>query len=657
MVSGMIGNHAAASPGVRRVPRGDVMTDGHKAGDPHRPQMASDTEETSAVSSGGAAGHLRSDADRVWGSLEIVEELGRGAFGRVYRAWDPALAREVALKIIQLPHADRALGAAVLREGQMLARIRHRNVVAVFGAQQIDDQIGLWMELIRGRHLADLVRQEGPMGPEEATVIGISLCHALAAVHRAGLLHRDIKAHNVMRESGGRIVLMDFGAGRELTEATQSVTSEVTTGTPLYMAPEVLAGRPASPASDIYSLGVLLYFIVTGEYPIEGRTVTDIVVAHGLGRRRLLSDCRPDLPNEFVRVVERALSPSPGQRQQTAGAMMNDLADAMPGMSASWRNRLAEALEATHEDVSEGGGRSVGGPAPAPARRPGDSAWHSPVVRWAAVSAGVFIAIGLFGFLTSTAFDMQLGREGGFSDTSPWVWWVFGLRSLVGPLVYTATAVLIVRTTVALWRLARNAARPLARVEHRLTDALSRLARRLGLHDLQTAAQALVAVQVLGVALVWWMFRDFIHDGLVVIANTDPAEVFDWLAPGAATGLAYRPVLTVLLVAMISAWWVLLARASRGPAIDTGTRLGGLAVIVVVLLMLEFPYRLLHQNRFRRVNFVAERCYEIGARRGEVLLFCPDASPPRNRIVDATDDRLERTEIIESIFTPAVQEQ
>ena len=126
-------------------------------------------------------------------------------------------------------------------------------------------------------------------------------------MHRAGLIHRDIKARNVMREEGGRIVLMDFGAGRDLQSREARPLSVA--GTPMYMAPELLAGQPATPSSDLYSLGVLLYHLVTGEFPVEAQTMGELRAAHVAGRRRHLRDVRPDLPLAFIQAVERAPRP------------------------------------------------------------------------------------------------------------------------------------------------------------------------------------------------------------------------------------------------------------------------------------------------------------------------------------------------------------
>jgi serine/threonine protein kinase len=154
----------------------------------------------------------------------------------------------------------------------------------------------------------------------------MDLCRALAAVHGAGLLHGDIKAHNVMRANGGRTVLMDFGAGRELKIEPAAPGSDFA-GTPIYLAPEVFAGASRTPASDIYSLGVLLYFLVTGSYPVDGSTRSEIGRFHDQrGSRRPLRDVRPDLPDGFIRVVERALAEDPRQRFESAGSLEAALA-------------------------------------------------------------------------------------------------------------------------------------------------------------------------------------------------------------------------------------------------------------------------------------------------------------------------------------------
>ena len=274
-----------------------------------------------------------------WGPLRVLERLGSGNFGDVYRAFDPALAREVALKL------RRADGAASTRrwldEARHLARVRHPNVVTVHGAAEHDGRAGLWTELLRGETLEARLERDGPVGAREAAAIGIELCGALAAVHRAGVVHGDVTAANVMRESGaanaagaapGRVVLMDFGAGRERGQPAAS-------GTPLACAPEVLEGAPMSPASDVYSLGALLFRVLTARYPIEAQSIDELRRAIAQGDRLRLRDLRPDLPANLVAAIEGALEPDPARRFANAGAMESALAASLGASAPSTARR------------------------------------------------------------------------------------------------------------------------------------------------------------------------------------------------------------------------------------------------------------------------------------------------------------------------------
>lgn len=259
----------------------------------------------------------RVHASPAWDSLRIVGAVGHGSFGSVYRAFDPDLEREVALKVINAAAAAADPEHAV-REARLLARVKHPNVVTVFRAERRGAEAGIWMEFVDGKTLDALVKERGAMSAREAALIGLDLCRALAAVHAAGLIHGDVKAHNVMREQGGRIVLMDFGAGRDV--ARQIRPEGHFAGTPLYVAPEIFRGEPRTTASDIYSLGVLLYYLTTATYPVEGQTRTEIGRLHdGPAARRRLRDVRADLPAAFVQAVERATADDPKQRFRTAG--------------------------------------------------------------------------------------------------------------------------------------------------------------------------------------------------------------------------------------------------------------------------------------------------------------------------------------------------
>jgi len=263
-----------------------------------------------------------------WGPFELREKVGQGAFGEVYRAWDPQLQREVALKLLL---AGRASGGGedepMLREARLTAKVRHPNVVSVHGVDVHEGRVGFWTDFVHGKTLAALVAAQGPFAAREAALIGIELCRALSAVHSAGLLHCDIKPGNAMREAGGRILLMDFGISR------QGATGGFG-GTLPYMAPELLGGEPPTVASDIYALGALLFELVTGKFPVNPATGPDIFEAYRSATRRNLLADRSDLPVEFARVIETALDPDPKKRFANAGSFLMAVSEAA-GMSSA----------------------------------------------------------------------------------------------------------------------------------------------------------------------------------------------------------------------------------------------------------------------------------------------------------------------------------
>jgi eukaryotic-like serine/threonine-protein kinase len=324
---------------------------------------AADPETTTVLDELRALEGLRHAANPIpdaWGPFEIVRELGQGSYGTVYAARDPNLGIDVALKVIRPRTAgDSASTARALREARLLAQINDTHIVRVFWAERIGDEVGIAMELVRGQTLHHLVRANGPFSASETMLIGLDLCKAVAGVHAAHLLHGDIKANNVMRAHGGRTVLMDFGAGHDLKDA-QGCSLHQTIGTPAYLAPEVHDGGPPTAASDIYSLGVLLFYLVTGTYPVRDAGYA----TSGPQSRHLLRDLRPDLPKPFVHVVERAMAEAPEARYASAG-------------------ELEAALDrALRED-------NVVPPPPRP-----------PVPRWLmAVAAAVTLALGGVGYL------------------------------------------------------------------------------------------------------------------------------------------------------------------------------------------------------------------------------------------------------------------
>ncbi len=269
-----------------------------------------------------------------FGSLEVLERIGTGAEGEVFRAYDPLLDLHVALKLRKLDSGT--LANHFLEEARQLARVRHANIVSVYGAAMHEGRVGLWTELIHGTTLAELLYQHGPFPAEEVRGIGLDLCGALAAVHRHGLVHGDVKPENVMREVSGRVVLADFGATWELATAHAGVVS----GTLPYLSPEVLRGAAPSQASDLYALGVVLFRLLAGSYPYGATKMHDLLRLQDMGDRKQLLALNPKVPKGLAQAIEKALVPDPAGRHPTALAFAAALAPPpQPGHvpQSAWR--------------------------------------------------------------------------------------------------------------------------------------------------------------------------------------------------------------------------------------------------------------------------------------------------------------------------------
>ena len=263
-----------------------------------------------------------------WGGLEAEDLLGEGSFGEVYRAFDPWLGRHVALKLFR---ASTGAGAG-LDEARRLARLRHRNVLSVYGCGVHDERAGLWSELIEGRTLAAAVAADGAFSAEETARIGRDLAQALGIVHAAGLVHGDVKAENVMRENGGRIVLMDFGAGGD---ARLLAGQRLISGTPRYLPPEVLDGTPLSIQSDIYALGVLLFLLASGRYPYQSTDAAMLREEQRRADRPALRALQPELDPRLCALIESCLAIDPSQRPTGSQALGAKLADLLHGSGSN----------------------------------------------------------------------------------------------------------------------------------------------------------------------------------------------------------------------------------------------------------------------------------------------------------------------------------
>lgn len=286
-----------------------------------------------------------------WGHLDVYDLIGRGSFGDVHLAIDTQLDRRVALKLWRRDAAAAHKSPRrFLEEARRLARVCHPNVVLVHGAGVHRRRAGFWTELIAGETLASRLLSRGPLAPEEATRIGLDLSRALVAVHAAGLIHGDVKAENVMQDETGRTVLMDFGAASRLDPPNGEETGS-TFVTPYSAAPEILEGAAPRPSTDVYSLGVLLYRLMSGEYPVTAQSIAELRDAHRGGANRPLRELRADLPGELLAVVDRALAPHAADRFQSAGDLEGALRGALRGQAAAHERAGAESLRSLLSEV------------------------------------------------------------------------------------------------------------------------------------------------------------------------------------------------------------------------------------------------------------------------------------------------------------------
>jgi YVTN family beta-propeller protein len=265
--------------------------------------------------------------------------IARGGMGVVYRATHLGLERQVALKVIARELADRGgFRERFLRESRLAARLDHPAVVPIFDSREVDGELLVAMRLVEGGDLRRLIDREGPLPPEQATALLGQVADALDAAHAAGIVHRDVKPHNVLVE-GDRAFLSDFGLAKALDESGAASGTSVV-GTAEYMSPEQWRGGSVGPAADIYSLGCVLFESVTGIPPYARRE----------------SDTEPEVPEGLEDVIERAVAKDPGDRFHSAGALIAAARQRQGSEVRPTRVLSADWEEARTRELGVGGG-------------------------------------------------------------------------------------------------------------------------------------------------------------------------------------------------------------------------------------------------------------------------------------------------------------
>ncbi|WP_310570025.1 protein kinase [Gemmatimonas sp.] len=305
---------------------------------------------------------------------EIVAELGRGGSAVVYRARDRALGRDVAIKVVRgRPGGlDDELIARLGREARMVAQLQHPQIVSVHAVKRLPDGLALIMQWVPGRTLKQTILEEGPLAPGRADALLRDIAAALAYAHAHGVIHRDVKPENIFLDAvSGRALLSDFGIASSREFDSRLTMTGTAIGTPTYMAPEQIDGAPADARSDVYSLGLVAWEMLTGHRPWEGDSLYNVIYRQKHETLRPIDDVRTDVPERLQYLIERALQKRPGARWAGADGLLAQLeGSVLPPDWTHWQvaHRRRQEVRDAERDARRRGSRD--GPSAAHAAAP-----------------------------------------------------------------------------------------------------------------------------------------------------------------------------------------------------------------------------------------------------------------------------------------------
>ena len=343
------------------------------------------------------------------GHYEITRLLGKGGMGEVYLARDAKLGREVALKVLPAELAtDPERRERFHREAQSVAALKHPNIVMIHSVEEIDGLLFFTMELVEGRALSELLPSNG-FSLEQAFGLAIPIADAIAEAHSKNITHRDLKPANIMVDDAGRPKVLDFGLAKlllpesEADGATMAVSHTETQegrilGTAAYMSPEQAEGKPIDHRSDIFSMGIILYEMVTGERPFQGETNISTVSSILKDTPSSVTDLKPSLPRHLARIIHRCLAKDPERRYQSMKEVRNELEELKrevdSGEIVATGQSALDLQAAAARDSDLGSSSNLMRPF---------SRWKKPALLGAALAVIVAAGFGLYRLLPSDA--------------------------------------------------------------------------------------------------------------------------------------------------------------------------------------------------------------------------------------------------------------
>jgi serine/threonine protein kinase len=567
------------------------------------------------------------------GQYEVVARLGRGGMGQVFLGYDHELHRSVALKCLLSDGNSGADQSRIRAEAQAAAAATHPHIAAVYHVVDYGSRAFIVMEYVPGESLSARMRRER-LTLDQAIAFGRQLAAALRAAHDRGVIHGDLKPGNVQITPDGSVKVLDFGIAMILRQVTTVASGGASTrfdsgeagrqwrpaslvgGTPPYMSPEQIAGAVVDERSDIFSLGVVLFEMVTGRRPYAGSDVASIL------RAQLMPAPRADavttgVPRALADVIARALQTDILRRYQSIGEMESALASVHGRINQStidliklWLPRVALAIPL------------------------------------------LITILAMLGAIKTFGFNNNFGRTGvharfGVEPLIDYVGWgVLG----IGPklLVLTITVVVVMGTGIVVRSL--ELIGPIGRVTRRWHRLATSIVAEIGLDRPTTLAQALAGGGLACVIALVWYFGDLIA-AFQASFNSAPIERLLPMRESAKARGYYQLAFSMLSVALGFGLFRVLQLRKRQGIREGRLQVAALvAVIAVTVLLTEVPYRSFNKRDFERVEYSGARCYIIGERSNELLILCPASNPPRNRVVQRDDPQLQRLGIIENVF-------